>query len=256
VAVERDPEIRVVVVVSAAEKAFAAGADIREMADMGPNEAQRHGAQGQALTRQIERLTVPVIAAVHGACFGGGCELVQACDFVFASEDASFGQPEVDLGIMPGWGGTQRLPRRIPPMEARAWIFTGQRVSASEAARLGLVFRVVSRSALLEETMRFANELATKSSLALAASKYALHRAVDPDIDARLAYELALWKRLFGSPDQRVGMRAFLEKRPFVASGRHRWAEVSGDFPWAEEVLRRRHRPSARRRRTTPNSKR
>ena len=109
-----DPDIRAVILAGAAEKAFAAGADIREMAPMGPPEAHVHGARGQGVTRAIERFPLPVIAAVHGVCLGGGCEIAMACDFIIASEDALFGQPEVNLGVMPGWGGTQRLPRLDP----------------------------------------------------------------------------------------------------------------------------------------------
>jgi enoyl-CoA hydratase len=232
-AAERDPEVRVVVLASAAERAFAAGADIREMAPMGPSAAHEHGARGQAATRQIERLPLPVIGAVHGVCFGGGCEIALACDFLIASDDASFGQPEINLGVMPGWGGTRRLPRRIGAARARHWILTGRPVSASDALAAGLVFQVVPRSELLPAALRLAEELAAKPAVALAAAKYALLESIDPNVDEGLVYELDLWSRLFGTPDQKEGMRAFLEKRPFAGGARHDWDAVSTGFPWA-----------------------
>jgi enoyl-CoA hydratase len=231
--VERDLETRVVILASAAERAFAAGADIREMAPMGPSAAREHGSRGQAVTRQIERLPLPVIAAVHGVCLGGGCELALACDFVVASEDATFGQPEINLGVMPGWGGTRRLPRRIGAARARRWILTGRPVSASEALEEGLVYRVVSRADLLPTALELGHELASKSPVALAAAKYAMLHAFDPQIDEGLAYERDLWARLFGTPGQKEGMRAFLEKRPLPETARNDWDEVSAGFPWA-----------------------
>ncbi|MHB8352534.1 MAG: enoyl-CoA hydratase/isomerase family protein, partial [Thermoplasmata archaeon] len=130
---DRDPTIRVLILASARERAFAAGANIREMATMGPAQARVHGARGQAVTVRIERLPIPVIAAVHGICVGGGCEIALACDFIVASEDALFGQPEINLGVMPGWGGTRRLPRRIGSARGRWWIYSGETVGAAEA---------------------------------------------------------------------------------------------------------------------------
>lgn len=232
--VERDHETRVVVLASAADKAFAAGADIREMAPMGPAEAQLHGARGQEVTRAIERLPLPVIAAVHGVCLGGGCEIVLACDFVFASDDARFGQPEINLGVMPGWGGTRRLPRRIGAAHARRWILTGESVPARRAEAEGLVDRVLPRAELLGAALAFADELAGKPPVALAAAKYALAHAIDPTIDAGLAYELDLWARLFGTRGQKEGMRAFLAKEPLPPTGRSDWDAQSAGFPWAD----------------------
>lgn len=230
---ERDPEVRTVVLSSASERAFAAGADIREMAPMGPSAAREHGSRGQGVTRQIERLPLPVIAAVHGVCLGGGCEIALACDFVVASEDATFGQPEVNLGVMPGWGGTQRLPRRIGPVRARSWIMTGRAVPAAEALASGLVAQVVPRAELLGAAERLARELASKPPLALAAAKYALEAAIDRGLDQGLGYELDLWARLFGTPGQQDGMRAFLEKRSLPETPRANWDALSSGFPWA-----------------------
>jgi enoyl-CoA hydratase/carnithine racemase len=233
-AAERDEEVRVVVLASASDKVWAAGANIREMAPMGPKEAFEHGRLGQSVTRAIERLPLPVIAAVQGVCYGGGCELALACDFVIASEDAQFGQPEVNLGIMPGWGGTRRLPRRIGATRARRWILTGRPVAAAEAADAGLVDRLTPRPGLLPAALALAEELAQKPPLALAAAKYALLSALDPAIDDGLAVELDLWARLFGTAGQREGMEAFLAKRPLVAGPRTDWARTSEGFPWAD----------------------
>jgi len=240
---ERDPEVRAIVLDSAAEKTFAAGADIRAMSTMGPDEARVHGARGQATTRAIERVPVPVIAAVHGVCFGGGCELALACDFVVASDDARFGQPEINLGIAPGWGGTQRLPRIIGAARARRWIMTGAGVTAQEAHGDGLVDQVVPRTELRAAALRLAHELAGKPPLALAATKYAIQAAVDPRIDEGLAYELDLWARLFGGEEQREGMRAFLEKRAARFGGRAAWSVRSAGFPWSDEVRKEVKRP-------------
>jgi enoyl-CoA hydratase len=230
---EGDPEVRVVVLASAAEKAFAAGANIREMAPMGPPEALEHGGRGQAITRKIERLPLPVIAAVNGVCFGGGCEIALACDFIVASTDAQFGQPEINLGVMPGWGGTQRLPRRIGAARARRWILSGRPVSAENAEAAGLVDRVVPRSELLATSLFLAEELALKPPLALAAAKFALLHAIDPEIDRGLAYELDLWSRLFGTEGQKEGMKSFLAKQPLPPFSRADWEKQSSGFPWA-----------------------
>jgi enoyl-CoA hydratase len=230
---EADPTVRVVVLASAAAKAFAAGANIREMAPMGPEEARVHGARGQEVTRRIERLPLPVIAAVHGVCLGGGCEVALACDFVLATPDAQFGQPEINLGVTPGWGGSQRLPRRIGAAKARRWIYTGRPVSAAEAHADGWVDQVVSREDLLPRALALATELASKPPLALAAAKYEILRAIDPDLDAGLAYELDLWARLFGTRDQREGMQAFLDKKVAPTHDRADWESSSAGFPWS-----------------------
>jgi enoyl-CoA hydratase/carnithine racemase len=227
-----DLEARVVVLRGAAERAFAAGADIREMAPMGPTEARLHGGRGQSTTRAIELLPLPVIAAVHGSCLGGGCEIALACDFIVASDDATFGQPEINLGVMPGWGGTRRLPRRVGMARARSWIMTGRPVTAQVAFDQGLVHRVVPRAELLSASVALARELAQKPATALAAAKFALLNAADPGIDAGLRYELDLWSELFGTPDQRSGMASFLEKRAPTSALRLPWEELEGRFPY------------------------
>ncbi len=238
-AAEADPGVRAVLLASAAEKAFAAGADIREMQGLDPEGARVHGARGQALTRKIERLPLPVIAAVHGVCFGGGLEVALACDVLVASDDARFGQPEITLGVMPGWGGTRRLPRRIGAARARRWVLTGRPATAAEAEAAGLVDRVVRRPELLGAALSVAEELASKPPLAIAAAKYALLESIDPGIDDGLAYELDLWSKLFGTEGQREGMAAFVEKRAPRSLGRDRWASESGPFPWSSADRRR-----------------
>ncbi len=234
---ENDPQVRVVVLASAAPKAFAAGADIREMAPMNSDQAHVHGGRGQAVTRAIELLPVPVIAAVHGVCLGGGCEVALACDFVLASMDAQFGQPEINLGVTPGWGGSQRLPRRVGVARARRWIYTGRSVPATDAHAQGWVDRVVTREELLPAAFELAQELASKPPLALAAAKYQVLRSADPRLDENLAYELDLWARLFGTRDQREGMAAFLEKKALPPRDRSEWASQSAGFPWAAAAL-------------------
>jgi len=233
---EEDPDARAIVIASAFEKAFAAGADIREMSNLSTEQARVHGRRGQAVTRQIERLPLPVIAAVRGVALGGGCELCLACDFVIASEDAQFGQPEINLGVMPGWGGTRRLPRRIGATRARRWIMTGRPVSAAEAFAQGVIDRVVPRADVIPTALALAEELATKPPVALAAAKYSILQALDPAVDLGLSYELDLWSRLFGTEGQREGMRAFLEKRPPPPpASRRDWEKVSEGLPWAPE---------------------
>ncbi|MCI4320441.1 MAG: enoyl-CoA hydratase/isomerase family protein [Thermoplasmata archaeon] len=236
---EADPATHVVILAGAAEKAFAAGANIREMAPMGPKESRTHGARGQSVTTRIEALPLPVIAAVHGVCLGGGCEIAMSCDFILASEDAIFGQPEINLGVMPGWGGTQRLPLRIGRQAAREWIFTGRSFPAEAAARAGLVLRVVPRADLLGAASALAEELAHKPATALAAAKFAIQAVDRNPFEGGLLAELELWSRLFGTPDQKEGMRAFLEKRPWTPRSRATWTRDARGFPWARPSSRR-----------------
>lgn len=234
-----DPKVRALILASGIDKGFAAGASIREMATMDSRAAERHGALGQSVTRQIESCPLPVVVAIHGICLGGGSEIAEACDFVLASEDAVFGQPEVNLGVMPGWGGTQRLPRRVGPQQAKGWVMLGRNVDARSAYEQGLVWKVVPRAELLSEAKRLASELAQKPPLALAAAKYALNDAIDREESRGLTLERRLWSQLFGTPDQREGMTAFLEKRPPVFWGRDDWSRDSQGFPWAPRILRR-----------------
>jgi enoyl-CoA hydratase len=245
-----DSKVRAILITSGLERAFAAGASIREMATMSVRRAEHHAAVGQAVTVQIEACPLPVIAAVHGICVGGGSEIIEACDFVIASDDAKFGQPEINLGVMPGFGGTQRLPRRIGPQQARAWVMLGRSIDAQSAYEHGLVWKLVPRAELMAEALRLASELAQKPPVALAAAKYALNDAIDRAETRGLAFERRLWSQLFGTPDQREGMTAFLEKRPPVFWGRDDWSRDSQGFPWAPRILRRAPSPAPRLRRS------
>ncbi len=202
------------VVLTGAGKAFAAGADIKRMAELSPQAGLAFGRLGQAVTAAVEGLPQPTLAAVNGYAFGGGCELALACDLRLASTAAVFAQPEVSLGIPPGWGATQRLPRLVGPGLAAELIFTGRRVGAEEALRIGLVNAVHPPDRLLSEAKALAETIAANSPSALRAAKAALALAFAGDPAAGLAAELDLFGRAFGTADQREGMRAFVEKRP------------------------------------------
>jgi len=214
------PEIRCVVLTGAGEKAFVAGADIAAMASLGPWEAHTFAALGHALGDALEALPVPVIAAVNGFALGGGCELALACDFIFASRAARFGQPEVNLGLIPGFGGTQRLPRRIGVARARELIFTGEMIGAEEALRIGLVNKLCEPGELLPKARAAAAVIAAKPPLAIAEAKRALRRSEELPLSAGNQLEQQLFAGLFATADRREGMQAFLEKRPAKFQGR------------------------------------
>jgi enoyl-CoA hydratase len=209
-----DRAVRCVILTGAGEKAFAAGADIKEMVDLSATSGLAFGRLGHAVTAAAEALPQPVIAAVNGYAFGGGCELALAADIRLAGENALFAQPEVSLGIPPGWGGSQRLPRLIGPGLAAELIFTGRRVGADEALRIGLVNAVYPPDQLLPEATKLAARIAANSPSAVRAAKRAMALAFAGDPAAGLATELTLFGQSFGTPDQREGMGAFLAKRP------------------------------------------
>ena len=211
--------VRCVVLTGAGDKAFAAGADIKEMAAKSETEAMAFGRLGHAVTAAVEGLPQPTIAAVNGYAFGGGCELALACDIRLASKRAQFSQPEVELGIPPGWGGTQRLPRLVGPGRAAELIFTGRRVAADEALRIGLVNAVYPADTLLAEATAMARRIAENSPRAIAAAKRALSLAFAGNPAAGLATEAALFAESFGTEDQREGMQAFVEKRRAAFTG-------------------------------------
>ncbi len=215
-----DTEARVVVLTGAGERAFAAGADIKEMTEMGVLEGHAWGTLGHDCTRLLDSMPKPTIAAVNGFALGGGCELALACDIRYASERASFGQPEVNLAIIPGWGGTQRLARAVGPALAKDLILTGRSVDAEEALRIGLVSAVYPAEELLDRVLETAAGLAAKSSVALSAAKDAANRALQGDLGAGLSYEAILFAALFATEDQKEGMRAFAEKRTPRFTGR------------------------------------
>jgi enoyl-CoA hydratase len=200
-------------VVTGAGKAFVAGADISEMLEMGPEEAKEFSRLGHKTLGMLESLPCPVIAAVNGFALGGGCELALACDFIYASEKAKFGQPEVKLGVIPGFGGTQRLARRVGVGMARELVFTGAVISAAEALRIGLVNRVLPPAELLEATQKVALTISEMGPLAVTSAKRIILEGADLDLDAANAREVDLFAACFGSEDQREGMDAFLNKR-------------------------------------------
>jgi enoyl-CoA hydratase len=208
------------VILTGAGKAFVAGADIASMTEMSAEEARRFGEQGHRAFRAIETLRCPVIAAVNGFALGGGCELALACDFVHASEKARLGLPEVGLGIIPGFGGTQRLARRVGVGMARELVYTGGMIDAAEALRIGLVNAVHAPEALLERVAAVARAIAQKGPLAVAAAKRVIRDGMDVALPAGNALEIDAFGGLFGSADQREGMGAFVEKRTPSFKGR------------------------------------
>src|SRR5918993_2454545 len=212
-ALSQDRSVRVVILTGAGDRAFAAGADIKEMVDLTPAGGMAFGRKGQALTSAIERLPQPVIAAVNGYAFGGGCELAIACDIRLASENARFAQPEVGLGIPPGWGGTQRLPRLVGPGIAAEMIYSGRQVNAQEALRIGLVNAVHPLDQLMGAARELAAQIAKNSPTAVRAAKRLIAMAFTSELGAGLAAEVASFAAAFAAPDQREGMRAFIEKR-------------------------------------------
>jgi enoyl-CoA hydratase len=211
------PALRAVIVTGAGERAFVAGADVAALAGMTPAEAGAFSRLGQRVFDGLERLSVPVIAAVNGHALGGGCELALACDFIYAATTARFGMPETRLGVIPGFGGTVRLPRRVGGARARELLFTAEIVDAAEALRLGLVNRVVEPAALRTEARRAAAAICARAPLAVAAAKQALREGADRPAAEALALEAELFGGLFATEDLRTGMRAFLDKSPPTA---------------------------------------
>jgi len=213
-------DVRGVVVTGAGEKAFVAGADIAEMNGMDADRARHFGALGQRVMDAISALPFPVVAAVNGFALGGGCELALACDFIYASENARFGLPEVTLGVLPGFGGTQRLTRLLGRARAKELIFTGDMIDAAKAKEIGLVLDVVPLPKLLGHARAALERVAKKGPLAVRRAKEAIDRGADLDLADGLEIERQLFSDLFASADRSEGMKAFLEKRPPVFTGR------------------------------------
>src|SRR5918998_652957 len=211
---------RAIVVTGAGERAFIAGADIRAMSVMDPLEAKRFSEIGHAAMALLDRSPVPTIAAVNGYALGGGCEVAIACDIRIAAENATFGFPEVSLGILPGMGGTQRLPRLVGPAFAKELIFTGRRIGAAEAREIGLVNRVVPEGEALKVARELAAEIAANGPLAVRHAKAATNRAMDVDLVSGLEYEADQFALLFATEDAREGMGAFAERRKPEFRGR------------------------------------
>jgi enoyl-CoA hydratase len=216
---EDDPP-RVTIVTGAGERAFVAGADISAMNEMTPLEAKKFSELGHAATALLDRSPVPTIAAVNGFALGGGCELALACDIRIAAENALFGFPEVTLGILPGLGGTQRLPRLVGPGIAKELIFSGRRIKAEEARMLNLVNRVVPEGEAFEAAKELAGEIASNGPVAVRHAKQATNKALNVDLTSGLEYEADQFALLFATEDAREGMGAFVEKREAEFKGR------------------------------------
>jgi enoyl-CoA hydratase len=208
-----DDAVKCVVLTGGGEKSFVAGADIAVMAEMDALAARKFSIKGQSVMAYIESLDKPVIAAVNGFALGGGCEIAMSCDFIYASEKAKFGQPEINLGVVPGFGGTQRLTRRVGTAWAMELCLTGGIISAAEAKEIGLVNRVFAPEELVDQAMATAKGIAQKGRVSLRACKMLINQGQDMDQDKAIALEAEHFAVCFSSPDQKEGMGAFLEKR-------------------------------------------
>jgi enoyl-CoA hydratase len=216
----QDATVRVVILTGAGDKAFVAGADINELAVQTPVGGREHARRGQALFDRIERLGKPVIAAVNGFALGGGCELAMACTLRLAADSARFGQPEINLGIMPGYAGSQRLPRLVGRGRALHLLLTGDPITADEAWRIGLVNRVVPAAQLLDEARTLAHLLASKAPVAMRYILEAVAGGLDMPFADAVDYEATLFGLVSTTEDMREGTRAFLEKRKPTFTGR------------------------------------
>ena len=204
---------RVLIITGDGEKSFVAGADISEMAHLGEAEGREFGRLGAQVFRKIELLPIPVIAAVNGFALGGGCELAMACDIRIASSNAKFGQPEVGLGIIPGFSGTYRLPKLIGQGYAKEMIYTGKAIRADEALRIGLVNAVYEREQLMPAALEMAQKMMANAPIAIGLAKQSINEGYDLDADAAIALENKLFGQCFATKDQKEGMDAFLNKR-------------------------------------------
>ncbi len=213
-------DVRVIVLTGAGDKAFVAGADIKEMAGYTVQQGLAFAELGHRVCNMLEELAQPVIAAVNGYALGGGTELALACDLIYASTKARFGQPEVNLGIMPGFGGTQRLCRRVGLAKGRELIFTGEMIDAQEAKRIGLVNEVFEPEELMAKVVERAELIASKGPVAVAMSKRAMNKGYDLALGPALELEKQIFAGLFGTEDQKEGMAAFVEKRKPQFKGR------------------------------------
>ena len=211
--VEASEDIRVLVLTGSGDKAFVAGADITEINQLSPLGAKHFARQGLEAINRLPQLAIPVIAAVNGYALGGGTEMALACDFIYAAQTAQFGLPEINLGIIPGFGGTQRLSRLIGPNLAREMIYTGKMIAAEEALQLGIVNRVCAPDELMNDVMKTAATISSKGKVALRAAKNAINNGLNVDLASGLAMENDAFALCLASEDAREGTSAFLEKR-------------------------------------------
>jgi len=219
-AIAADGAVQVVILTGGGEKAFVAGADISEMQPLDAVTAREFAQLGHQLAAAVENLPKPVIAAVNGFALGGGCELSLCCDIRLASDNAKFGQPEVNLGVIPGFGGTQRLARLVGKGLASELVFTGEMIDAAEAHRIGLVNKVYPPADLLPAARRMAGKIASKGLIAVGFAKACLRDGLETDLVRACAMEADLFGLCFATADQKEGMQAFLEKRPAAFSGK------------------------------------
>jgi enoyl-CoA hydratase len=211
--IESDPDTKVLILTGEGEKAFVAGADIAHMVNLSPLEGRKFSREGQNLLFRLEALPIPVIACVNGFALGGGTEISMACDFIYASETAKFGQPESNLGIIPGFGGTQRLSRLVGKAVAKELCMSGVIISAAEAKEIGLVNKVFPPEQLWEETMKTARLLASKGRVSMRGVKHSIDRGFDVTLQSGCYIEADAFAMCMASPDGKEGMAAFLEKR-------------------------------------------
>lgn len=211
--VSNNEDLRVLILTGAGDKAFVAGADITELAKFSALGAKNFAQVGHDVIHRLQQLPIPVIAAVNGYALGGGTEIALACDFLYASENAMFGQPEINLGLIPGFGGTQRLPRLIGKNLAKELIFTGKMIPAAEAEKIGLVNSVYPQEALMNEVLKTANAIAAKGKVSLRAAKQAINSGMDADLATGCKIEIDAFALCMTSEDAREGTSAFLEKR-------------------------------------------
>jgi len=211
--ISANEDIRVLILTGAGEKSFVAGADITELAKFNSLEGRIFAKKGQTIISKLQELSIPVIAAVNGFALGGGSEIALACDFIYASEKAVFGLPEINLGIMPGFGGTQRLPRLIGINRAKEMIFTGKMITAQEALSLGMANRVIAPETLMDEALKTAKIMASKGKVSLRAAKHAINGGLNADLATGCKIEVDSFALCMSSKDAKEGTTAFLEKR-------------------------------------------
>lgn len=219
-AIACDEDIRVLILTGAGDKAFVAGADISELATFNPLQGKVFAYVGHEVMDKLQAMSIPVIAAVNGFALGGGNEIALACDFIYASEKAKFGLPEENLGLIPGFGGTQRLPRQIGKNMAKELIFTGRILSAEEALSLGLVNRICPHDTLMEEVQNVAQNVAAKGKVAIRAAKQAINNGMEVDLATGCKLEIDAFALCMASDDSREGTSAFLEKRQAAFTGK------------------------------------